>query len=163
LRTRLIYTFGIRSTTKTVNWRANDPELRMISKFDWGAGHYYPMLRKFWDCFFYGDFEKHGKDVFRSHYQMIREIVPPENLLEYRIGAGWDPLCRFLGNDIPNKPFPNPNDSDSFVDRCRTRNRNQMMNVVFRTLVVGIPFVATALSATFAYQQLSPRFMSVVA
>lgn len=151
------------STMKTVSWRANDPELRMVAKFDWGAGLYYPMLRKFWDCFFYGDFKKHGKEVFKAHYEEIRSIVPPDNLLEYRIGAGWEPLCNFLGNTIPSKPFPHTNDTDSFVDRCRTRNRNQMMNVIFRTFLVGIPMLATAISATIAYQQFSPRVGGILA
>lgn len=32
------------STMKTVHWRANDPELRMLSKFDWASRFYYPML-----------------------------------------------------------------------------------------------------------------------
>jgi hypothetical protein len=32
------------STLKTVHWRANDLELKMLSKFDWAAGLYQPML-----------------------------------------------------------------------------------------------------------------------
>lgn len=33
------------STMKTVDWRANDPELKAVAKFDWGAGLYQPMLK----------------------------------------------------------------------------------------------------------------------
>lgn len=33
------------STMKTVDWRANDPELRAVARFDWGAGLYQPMLK----------------------------------------------------------------------------------------------------------------------
>lgn len=33
------------STMKTVDWRANDPELRAVAKLDWGAGLYQPMLK----------------------------------------------------------------------------------------------------------------------
>lgn len=32
------------STMKTVHWRATEPELKLVSKFDWGAGLYQPML-----------------------------------------------------------------------------------------------------------------------
>jgi hypothetical protein len=32
------------STLRTVHWRATDPELKMISKFDWAAGLYQPMI-----------------------------------------------------------------------------------------------------------------------
>ena len=51
---------------KTVNWRVNDPELRAVSNVDWAAGLYYPMLRRFWDCFFYGDFEMYGKQKYHD-------------------------------------------------------------------------------------------------
>lgn len=33
------------STMKTVDWRANDPELKAVAKFDWGSGLYQPMLK----------------------------------------------------------------------------------------------------------------------
>jgi hypothetical protein len=142
---------------KTVNWRANDPELRWLSRFDWASSLYYPMIRKFWDCFFYGDFENRGREVFKRHYEEVRSIVPPERLLEYHIGSGWEPLCEFLGEPVPSTPFPHTNDTDNFVNRCRTRNRNQMLNVLFRTLVVSIPI---AFSATIAYQQFLPKLAS---
>lgn len=156
-----------RSTMKTVNWRANDPELRMLSRWDWGAGLYYPMLRKFWDTFFYGDFEKYGKQRFHEHYAEVRSLVPKERLLEYRIGEGWAPLCEFLGHKVPEVPFPNVNDSSSFVDQKRARNRAQMMNVAFRWLVVGLPMVvATSISASMALNKFGvpsiPAFTSVV-
>jgi hypothetical protein len=32
------------STMKTVHWRAIDPELKTVGKFDWAAGMYQPML-----------------------------------------------------------------------------------------------------------------------
>jgi hypothetical protein len=145
------------SVMRTVNWRANDPELRWLSRFDWASGLYYPMIRKFWDCFFYGDFEHRGKEVFQRHYEEVRSMVPADNLLEYRIGSGWEPLCEFLGAPVPETPFPHTNDTSNFVNRCRTRNRNQILNVLFRTLVVSIPI---AFSATIAYQQFVPKLAS---
>ena len=32
------------STLKTVHWRATDPELKFLAKFDWASGMYQPML-----------------------------------------------------------------------------------------------------------------------
>ena len=145
------------STMKTVNWRANDPELRAVANFDWAAGLYYPMLRKFWDVFFYGDFEKHGKERFHEYYKEIRSLVPPGQLLEFRVSSGWGPLCEYLGRPVPSTPFPCSNDSEYFVDRCRTQNRKQMMNVLFRALVVGVPVLAAAISATVAYTHFVPK------
>jgi hypothetical protein len=122
----------------TVNWRVNDPELRMLSYVDWGAGLYYPMLRKMFDTFFRGDFAVHGKAVFQEHYKEIRGLVPAENLLEYRVGDGWGPLCRFLGQDIPSEPFPQSNDVGKFVERSRRRNRMQACNVACRFSVLSL-------------------------
>ncbi|UNI19314.1 hypothetical protein JDV02_005505 [Purpureocillium takamizusanense] len=124
------------STMKTVYWRVTDPELRWLSHFDWAAGMYYPMLRKFFDTFFEGDFPNRGKDVFRRHYAEVRSLVPKERLLEYRVTDGWGPLCEFLGEPVPKGcAFPNVNDNSDFVTRSRRRNRSQMYNVALRYLV----------------------------
>lgn len=136
------------SCLKTVDWRANDPELKMVAKWDWGSGLYQPMLHKFWTSFFKGDFKKHGKQVYHEHYEEVRKLVPPERLLEYRMGQGWEPLCDFLEVPVPDKKFPHTNDTDGFVDRCRGRNRAQMCNVAFRMLVVGGGAAATVLAAS---------------
>ncbi|KAG8427508.1 hypothetical protein J3459_006685 [Metarhizium acridum] len=124
------------STLKTVYRRVTDPELRYLSYVDWAAGMYYPMLNKFFDTFFEGDFPNRGKDIFRRHYQEVRSLVPAERLLEYKTTDGWGPLCKFLGEPVPEcVAFPNVNDGSDFVCRTRRRNRNQMKNVAFRVLV----------------------------
>jgi hypothetical protein len=38
------------STMKTVHWRATEPELKAVGKFDWAAGMYQPMLSSKFDC-----------------------------------------------------------------------------------------------------------------
>ena len=88
---------------------------------------------EFWTEFWEGDFEKNGKRRFNEYYDEIRSLVPKENLLEYKMGEGWKPLCDFLEVPVPEgKKFPRTNDTDGFVDRCRRRNRMQLMNVLFR-------------------------------
>lgn len=49
--------------------------------------------------------------TYRSHYDEIRQTVPKDRLLEYRLGSGWEPLCKFLGKGIPKVPFPRRNDA----------------------------------------------------
>ena len=123
------------STMQTVYWRATDPWLRLLSYFDWNAGLYYPMLRKFFDTMFRGDFPNQGKTVFREHYAQVRELVPSTNLLEYDIRDGWGPLCRFLDKEIPLEiAFPHVHDVETFRNRSRARNRKQTLNVLFRSL-----------------------------
>lgn len=137
------------STMKTVYWRVTDPELRWLSHFDWAASMYQPMLKKFFDTFFLGDFPNKGKEVFTRHYEEVRSLVPKERLLEYRVQDGWEPLCEFLGEPIPKDcSFPNVNDNSDFVSRSRRRNRMQMYNCALRYFVWT---TATAVSAYGAY------------
>lgn len=49
--------------------------------------------------------------TYTAHYDAIRETVPSARLLEYQMGSGWEPLCDFLGTDVPDVPFPNRNDA----------------------------------------------------
>jgi len=44
--------------------------------------------------------------------------VPSERLLVFEAREGWQPLCEFLGVDVPEgEPFPHVNDSAAFVTR----------------------------------------------
>ncbi|EFW99340.1 NAD dependent epimerase [Grosmannia clavigera kw1407] len=132
------------STMKTFYWRAMDPELRLLSYVSWAAGMYQPMIRKFFDTFFEGDFPNRGKAIFMRHHDDVRTLVPPERLLEYRISDGWEPLCRFLEQPVPKyAQFPSINDKAVFVARSRHRNRMQIANVTLRwllrsTAVIGL-------------------------
>lgn len=38
---------------------------------------------------------------YRAHNAAVKALVPKEKLLIYRIGDGWEPLCKFLGKPIP--------------------------------------------------------------
>ncbi|KAJ6781535.1 hypothetical protein PWT90_05022 [Aphanocladium album] len=51
----------------------------------------------------------------REHYQMVRRIVPAEQVLEFDFKDGWEPLCKFLGVPVPDVPFPYVNDEVEFL------------------------------------------------
>lgn len=133
------------STMKTVYWRATDSELRLLQYVSWGAGMYYPMLKKFFDTFFEGDFPNRGKAIFKKHYEEVRQIVPKDNLLEFKVTDGWEPLCEFLGENVPlGHKFPNVNDNSDFVSRSKRRNKMQLFNALLRYVemcsIVGVAF-----------------------
>nr|WP_042180445.1 sulfotransferase family protein [Kibdelosporangium sp. MJ126-NF4]CEL14392.1 hypothetical protein [Kibdelosporangium sp. MJ126-NF4]CTQ88757.1 hypothetical protein [Kibdelosporangium sp. MJ126-NF4] len=54
--------------------------------------------------------------VFNRHNDAVRADVEPSRLLVYEVGHGWEPLCEFLGTDVPDVPFPISNESASFRD-----------------------------------------------
>ncbi|MFG1640138.1 sulfotransferase family protein [Amycolatopsis sp. NPDC049252] len=60
-----------------------------------------------------------GRDAavawFTRHNAEVRAAVPAEKLLVYEVREGWEPLCGFLGADVPPEPFPRVNDSGDFT------------------------------------------------
>jgi hypothetical protein len=62
----------------------------------------------------------HCLRVFEEHYARVRRTVPAERLLAYRVQEGWEPLCRFLGADVPDEPFPRANVGGDLVHNIRT-------------------------------------------
>jgi hypothetical protein len=51
--------------------------------------------------------------TYINHYAYIRSKVPPEKLLNFHPRDGWEPLCDFLGKEVPrDEAFPRVNDSN---------------------------------------------------
>ncbi|GIJ92711.1 hypothetical protein Asppvi_001989 [Aspergillus pseudoviridinutans] len=82
----------------------------------------YPMFQKLNKVLYDGDFKKNGRKSFEQHYDHVRSLVPPENLLEYHMKDGWEPLCRFLGKPIPAEPVPYINQREGFNKKFRDWN-----------------------------------------
>ena len=38
---------------------------------------------------------------YKAHNAAVKALVPKKKLLIYRIGDGWEPLCKFLDKPIP--------------------------------------------------------------
>ena len=58
-------------------------------------------------------------------------MVPKERLLEYRLGDDWEPLCRFLGKEVPEKPFPRINETAEFAERIQIVMKLAMRRAVW--------------------------------
>jgi hypothetical protein len=51
---------------------------------------------------------------YEAHNRRVREIIPADQLLEYSVKEGWEPLCDFLEiQDCPTTPFPKSNSARS--------------------------------------------------
>ncbi|KAI1877569.1 hypothetical protein JX265_003577 [Neoarthrinium moseri] len=55
------------------------------------------------------EIEANARQGYDRYYKKVRQMVPPEKRLEYCLGDGWEPLCAFLGKEIPKVPFPRKN------------------------------------------------------
>ncbi len=69
---------------------------------------------------FQGTFEGRFEDrafatgVFEAHNEEVQRTIPADRLLVYRVGDGWEPLCKFLGTPVPEHAFPHVNSRDEF-------------------------------------------------
>jgi hypothetical protein len=72
-----------------------------------------------WQGTFGGSFPDRERaiQVFERHAEDVKRAVPPERLLVYEPGQGWEPLCAFLDVPVPDQPFPHLNDAASFRAR----------------------------------------------
>lgn len=51
---------------------------------------------------------------FRTHEAAVQEHLPADRLLVFSPTDGWGPLCEFLGQPVPDAPFPRSNARDEF-------------------------------------------------
>ncbi|KAF6845035.1 nad dependent epimerase [Colletotrichum musicola] len=83
-----------------------------------------------------------ARDRYRRHYAEIRAAVPKERLLEYKLKDGWEPLCEFLGKDVPQGvDFPVANQRKEHLDRVRTRQNRFFKLAIFVGLRKTLPWV----------------------
>jgi hypothetical protein len=69
-----------------------------------------------WNGTFHGRFleKNYALEEFHRHNEEVKSKVPADRLLVWEVQEGWEPICRFLGVDVPNTPFPHLNDTASF-------------------------------------------------
>ena len=54
---------------------------------------------------------------FEEHQKNVQNGVSAERLLIYEVSQGWEPLCSFLSQDIPDLEFPFENARADFLKR----------------------------------------------
>ena len=67
------------------------------------------------------DFRDHAIAVYNAHVDRVKASFGPDRLLVHPLGAGWEPLCEFLGVPVPEADYPRSNQSEGFVDRVASR------------------------------------------
>mmetsp|Transcript_16583 Transcript_16583/g.23378 ORF Transcript_16583/g.23378 Transcript_16583/m.23378 type:complete len:272 (+) Transcript_16583:104-919(+) len=73
------------------------------------------------------------EEQYEAHNAEVISKVPKEQLLIFNVKQGWEPLCEFLGKNVPKESFPNVNESKEL----------QLATTVMKTVSYGwIPFVA---------------------
>lgn len=53
--------------------------------------------------------------AYERHNAAVRSSIPPDRLLEWKLGDGWAPLCDRLGLPQRDQPFPWTNTTEEFL------------------------------------------------
>lgn len=70
--------------------------------------------------------------VHKEHADLVRRMVPSDQLLDYKLGDGWEPLCQFLDLPIPDAPFPHINDTQDLLLVCNMAAKKVITKICIR-------------------------------
>jgi hypothetical protein len=67
-------------------------------------------------------------------------VVPEGQLSFFDVKDGWEPLCKILGKEVPDLPFPRANDSKAMEELAQkiVVKRLKRWGVIVAGLAVGI-------------------------
>jgi hypothetical protein len=109
-----------------MNWKTM-PTLAHYDKLFWGP--YMSIMRIITSHWSAGNMNDRLalRHTYINHYAHVRQVVPEKRLLEFESKDGWEPLCQFLGQDVPNEAYPRTNDAAATV---------KMFGIVFYIRVI---------------------------
>nr|XP_039273333.1 uncharacterized protein LOC120347434 [Styela clava] len=84
-----------------------------------------------------------AKKRYRDHNTGVLARAPKDQILEFKLSQGWEPLCKFLGKQIPEEDFPHKNRNASVLQDLLNESPvfHQMkfeMKIIVSVLVVLI-------------------------
>lgn len=101
------------------------------------------MCRTMMPRFFRGSFTTNGKWVYEQHVAMVRGMgLSEDQLLEWSVEDGWEPLCRFLNKEIPQQRFPNGNPPKAWAERIANTMQAHHERALRNMFVFGATVVA---------------------
>ncbi|PVH94203.1 hypothetical protein DM02DRAFT_633925 [Periconia macrospinosa] len=100
---------------------------------------YINVLRNQW-VYLYGEAEPCTTKTHYNHMAYLERVVPKEKLLFFNVKEGWEPLCKALGKEVPDVPFPRINDSEAIDRLAKKMVTKGLMRwlVIFATLGAAI-------------------------
>ena len=97
---------------------------------------------------------QNAREVYQEHYRRIREATPKERLLNYRLGDGWAPLCKFLGKEVPKElPFPRINELAALKAKIRENQREKFRAAGVALGRYFVPFMVVGIAMWYWYRR----------
>jgi hypothetical protein len=93
-----------------------------------------------------------AKSAFNKHYDTVRSLVPQARLLEIDTDdeLNWEPLCRFLGKEVPKESFPKTSEEKVMRKSLENAWWGMLQYIVMLFLLPGCVVVGSAMLYTYA-------------
>ncbi|KAI7777867.1 hypothetical protein LA080_002990 [Diaporthe eres] len=92
-------------------------------------------LRDQW-LYLYGETEPPTRVSYNRHMEWLKRTVPADRLIFLEVKDGWEPLCKALGKEVPDVPFPRINDSEA-IDKFAAKTAKRGL-IRWAILLAGI-------------------------
>jgi len=93
------------------------------------------------------ELEEKSRDAYMAHNQRVKDKVPKDKLLLYKLGSGWEPLCEFLGKPIPDVPFPRVNETEVVNEYVQVVIKMGLVSTLKRWALYASPVAVAAFGA----------------
>ena len=99
-----------------------------------------------------GSIPNSGVGVFEEHNSMVRDIALKQKreILEFKVGDGWKPLCEFLEKPVIDHQFPHANDSQYWREAFVLDGKSRIL-ALFKSLGSWQSCTAVFLAAIFMF------------
>lgn len=90
-----------------------------------------------------------GRATKIEHEAMVRGLMigQEHRFLEWSAEQGWEPLCKFLGKEVPSVDFPRMNATKDMSDVQKAVSNAALVRIAKRLVVVLVAAVAVGLAA----------------
>jgi hypothetical protein len=88
--------------------------------------------------------------MYLDHNEEIKRLVPKENLLVFNVKEGWDPLCGFLNERVPDTEFPSRNSKADFARNNEMAGQVMQSAALKNMALFGGGVIAVVAAAAFA-------------
>ncbi|KAF2472702.1 uncharacterized protein BDR25DRAFT_333069 [Lindgomyces ingoldianus] len=88
-----------------------------------------------------------AKQAYERHSENVKKLVPKQNLLVLHSAEfEWEPLCRFLGHDVPKEGFPRMDEDKALRRSLETVWWGMVRYLVLMLLGIGVCTIGNGIS-----------------
>jgi hypothetical protein len=93
---------------------------------------------------------RHG---YRKHNETIKRVTPKDRLLLFQLQDGWEPLCEFLGKEVPDVPFPRVNETKAIQEKVQLYIAESYRRSAVKFLKRMVPVVVAVLALWWLWRR----------